>query len=67
MFDDRRVGKAREGSAEVFGQFGVRHGQPAYVGFVDDGVRPGNLGESIGAPVEGVVHHDTTWDHSRAI
>ncbi len=58
VVDDRRVGEAAVGPAEVLRDIGVAHGEALHVRLVDDEARPDDARALHALPVEAAIHHD---------
>ena len=57
LVDHRLGAEARESAAKLRADIRVAHGEAADMGFVDDGVAPGNARRAVVAPGEGAVDH----------
>ncbi len=67
VLDRRRVGEASVGAAQLLGNPGMAHREPAHVQLVDDRVRPGRLRPDVVRPVVVIVDHDPLGDERRRV
>jgi hypothetical protein len=52
------MGHAREGAAQVMRNAFVADGETAHMGFVNEGLRPGDFGLPVAFPIKRGVDHD---------